>query len=132
MDILNVVPPLLISLGVVPDAELAQVFKHDIAALQLCVAGLDGTVLAATKAIVVEVITVTAGALPEDVSWLELQQFTQILLDRFEVLEERDGAVRGGREPEVNFGSVELRHHKLAHQNKLVLLFLARLFVPVE
>ena len=75
MDVLDVCPPLqriTRRLSFLPDAELAQVFEHNLTALQLRIGGLNGTVLAATIAIIGEVVTVTAGALPENVAWLEL------------------------------------------------------------
>ncbi len=124
---LYVLPPdlrVILALGMLPNAELTQIFGNDLAPLQLSVGGLNSTVLAATEAVIFKVGIVAASALPKDITRSELKQIAEVLLNLLEVNEERNGAIRGRREPVVNCRFVELRHDELTHEYQLVSLLL--------
>lgn len=91
MDSPHVLPPLdsiILRHLVFPDAELADILEHDIAALDVCIAGLDGAVASATETVLFQVSLITVSALPEDVAWPKVQQWAQMLLNLREIFEE--------------------------------------------
>ena len=91
MDSSHVLPPLdgiILRHDVLPDAELADILEHDVAALDVRIAGLDGAVASATEAVLVQVSLIAVRALPEDVAWPKVQQWAQMLLNLREIFEE--------------------------------------------
>lgn len=93
----DIFPPLkglILSLNLVPKAELAQIFKHDITALDVSVGRLDGAVLSTSEAVIIEVSLIAVSALPEDVTRSELKKGSEVLLNLGKVFEEVDGPIR--------------------------------------
>ena len=80
----------------IPHAELTQLLEDNVTTLYIVVVILDGAVLSSADAFAFSVLVATERALPKDIAWSEVEQFSQTIADRRKVFEEVDSAILQG------------------------------------
>ena len=80
----------------IPHAELTQLLEDNVTTLYIVVVILDGAVLSSADAFTFSVLGATERALPKDIAWSEVEQFSQAIADRRKVFEEVDSAILQG------------------------------------
>lgn len=130
MNVGHVCPPLeasgFISVRPLVQALLSQIFQDDLAALDIFIARLNSAVLAATEAVILEVLVLAEGAFPEYVSGSHHYLLGEALVVLLEVRYEIECAVIRRGEPDVVLDAVVgLLHHELRHDGRLLQFLLA-------